>query len=126
MLRSSPTVACDAGGTREPWSDALREDMAVQLPRKHCAFEGCSWNYDDTCTPSMAAENALVDHLMEHDNELEPFASLLPSFGSEQVAPPPGKRGRRTRAEQGIAPVEADRTRFAAAYNEAIVIAARR
>ena len=74
----------------------------------------------------MAAENALVDHLMEHDNELEPDASLLPSFGSEQVAPTPGKRGRRTRAGQGIAPAEADRTRFAAAYNEVIAIAVRR
>ena len=75
----------------------------------------------------MAAENALVDHLMEHDNELEPDASLLPSFGSEQVAPSPGKRGRRTRASQSIAPAAADRrTRFAAAYDEAIAIAVRR
>ena len=73
----------------------------------------------------MAAENALVDHLMDHDNELEPVASLLPSFGSEQVAPTPRKSGRRTR--HSIAPAEADRrTRFAAAYNEAIAIAVRR
>ena len=66
----------------------------MQLPRKHCAFAGCTWATDpfEDRTSAMAAERALVDHLMEHDEELDYVASLLPSFDGVAVVPAQPKK----------------------------------
>ena len=129
QLRPSPTVPCELLNPAQPWADALREDMAVQLPRKHCAFAGCTWATDplEDRTSAMAAERALVDHLMEHDEELDYVASLLPSFDGVAVVPAQPKKRRNTSHAGCRNVVEEDRrARFAAAYNEAIAVAVRR
>ena len=40
-LREEPTVPADPGDPEKPWAAALLEDAAVQLPKKHCASQGC-------------------------------------------------------------------------------------
>ena len=46
-IRAAPTVPGDPNDAEEPDPDALREDAAVELPRKHCAFKGCLWSEAD-------------------------------------------------------------------------------
>ena len=43
QLREDPTLPADANNGGVPSCAALREDAAVQLPAKHCAFAGCTW-----------------------------------------------------------------------------------
>ena len=44
FIRREPTVPADPQHPENPWPDALREDAAIQLPPKHCAFQGCCFN----------------------------------------------------------------------------------
>ena len=39
-LRAEPTLPAGPDNLHAPWAAALREDTAVQLPKKHCAFKG--------------------------------------------------------------------------------------
>ena len=55
LLRAIPTLPCDPKDSNEPWTLALREDSAVQLPAKHCSFRGCVWEGD--------TQTQLVEHL---------------------------------------------------------------
>eukprot|EP00973_Karenia_brevis_P042279 5851396-Karenia_brevis.AAC.1 len=43
QLRADPTIPADHVDASKPDSTALREDTAVELPLKHCAFRGCAW-----------------------------------------------------------------------------------
>ena len=75
-LRSEPTIPGDPADADRPWEAALREDTAVELPAKHCAFKGCSWSGTD--------EVGLQDHLRTvHRDALRPVAALLPKMHSE-------------------------------------------
>ena len=59
-----------------PWEAALREDTAVELPAKHCAFKGCGWTGED--------EAELHHHLRtSHRPALCHVAALLPKMHSE-------------------------------------------
>jgi len=40
-IRDKPTIPADPANPLLPWEAALREDAAIQLPPKHCAFKGC-------------------------------------------------------------------------------------
>ena len=48
-IRRHPTVPADPGDPAQPWSRALAEDMAVELPAVHCAFVECTWQSEDEC-----------------------------------------------------------------------------
>eukprot|EP00959_Pyramimonas_sp_CCMP1952_P016266 344367-Pyramimonas_sp.AAC.1 len=56
-VRRHPTVPADPDDPTRPWSRALAEDMAVELPAVHCAFVRCMWQ----------SEN--VEELYEHVRE---------------------------------------------------------
>ena len=56
-IRENPTLPSCGKDTTNADVDALREDAAVMLPRKHCAFIGC----DNTCE----SDDELIRHL--HD-----------------------------------------------------------
>jgi len=83
-MSSTPTVP------EEHYAKTLREDIAVQLPLKHCAFSGCKWNYSDSEISSSGrgnkafmdgADRKLVDHLLAaHSEALEPVAGRLAYF----------------------------------------------
>eukprot|EP00974_Lingulodinium_polyedra_P040137 3852849-Lingulodinium_polyedra.AAC.1 len=54
----------------------MREDTAVELPAKHCAFKGCRWSGND--------EAGLQGHLRAaHRDALCNVATLLPKMHSE-------------------------------------------
>ena len=46
-LRADPTLPADPMNITEASSEALRDDIAVWLPPKHCAFNGCAWEGDE-------------------------------------------------------------------------------
>jgi len=78
QLREDPTIPADPNDANKPDELALREDVAVQLPLKHCAFRGCSWESD------FAAD--LIPHLEEkHMSSLKVAADKYhPRFSTEE------------------------------------------
>ena len=77
QLRTDPTVPADPSNLERPAALALRNDCAVQLPPKHCAFRHCGW-WGDTDT-------ALLAHLrLDHSEALEKVSSLLPACHTEE------------------------------------------
>ena len=63
----------------QPYGLALREDAAVVLPKKHCAFKGCSW--------SGSRGGDLAEHLaVKHSKLLDEVAILLPVEPGRDVA----------------------------------------
>ena len=42
-LRHDVTIPADSSDPNKPWATALLDDVAVQLPPKHCAFRNCAW-----------------------------------------------------------------------------------
>ena len=67
LLRDNPTIPCDPEDPNNAWPLALRDDIAVQLPAKHCAFRGCNWEGKD--------HEELVMHLCKmHAAVLSPIA----------------------------------------------------
>ena len=44
-LREDPTLPCDPLDSQRGDPDALREDAAIELPPKHCAFVGCARSF---------------------------------------------------------------------------------
>ena len=78
QLRTDPTVPADPSNLENPAAVALRNDCAVQLPPKHCAFRKCGW-WGDTDT-------ALLAHLrLDHSEALEKVANLLPTCHTEEA-----------------------------------------
>jgi hypothetical protein len=60
------------------------DNLAVLLPRKHCAFKGCIWEYG--CNEIRAADGPrlddeeLLEHVVSaHESSVLPAADLLPS-----------------------------------------------
>ena len=76
LLRTDPTLPADPSNSQQPLAAALREDMAVQLPLKHCDFRGCQY--------SCNSDHELLHHLENsHRQELRKVASLTPAQHSE-------------------------------------------
>ena len=70
MIRDDPTLPAVVETPLVPYADALREDCAVELPRKHCAFRGCAF-----CGQT---QEALDQHLADaHADVLVPVAKML-------------------------------------------------
>ena len=61
-LRDKPTLPADPENLDAPWQLPLREDLAVHLPSKHCAFRGCGWTGLD--------EASLYAHLTERHEDV--------------------------------------------------------
>eukprot|EP00973_Karenia_brevis_P022437 3088802-Karenia_brevis.AAC.1 len=69
-IRKHPGLPADPVHRLEPWAEALREDLALELPGYHCAFTGCAWvgNTDDE----------RCRHVLEKHNEaLQPIANTF-------------------------------------------------
>ena len=79
-LRDHPTLPADPQDANKPSATALREDAAVELPAKHCAFRGCLW--------TGRYQSELDRHLMQqHPTLLETLASSYPhTFTAEERA----------------------------------------
>ena len=70
-LREDPTLPAHPDTPDEPWDLALREDISVTLPRKHCAFKQCVW--------VGASDAELYEHLIaSHSNQLYRCADMMP------------------------------------------------
>ncbi|CAK0810212.1 unnamed protein product [Prorocentrum cordatum] len=69
-VRRHPTVPADPDDPAQPWSQALAEDMAVELPVVHCAFVGCTWRSE--------VVGELCGHVREvHGSVVLPIAELV-------------------------------------------------
>ena len=100
MIRDDPTLPAGVETPLVPYADALREDCAVELPRKHCAFRGCAF-----CGQT---QEDLDQHLADaHADVLVPVAKMLEK-------PCDGEGGQCSVAG------------FRVAYHEAIAIVVRR
>ena len=76
QLRDDPTVPADPRNPNLPLASAFRQDAAVQLPAKHCAFRGCLWTSSESWHV-YGQSNMLVSHLMErHRDSLDKVAEL--------------------------------------------------
>ena len=77
LLRADPTLPADLSAPSQACAAALREDAAVQLPAKHCAFRDCSWQG--------STDLELLKHLAQkHAAALDAVASRLPAAYSEE------------------------------------------
>ena len=54
-IREDPTLPGSTDNPQVASAEALREDAAVFLPRKHCAFIGC--------TDTFSSDAGLIEHL---------------------------------------------------------------
>ena len=76
-LRRHPTIPADPENPMEPLDAALREDAAIQLPFKHCAFKGCAWEGE--------TDEALHAHLCHnHLQSLGAVTKLLPGCHTDK------------------------------------------
>ncbi|CAK0877395.1 unnamed protein product, partial [Prorocentrum cordatum] len=99
-VRRHPPVPADPDDPAQPWSQALAEDMAVELPVVHCAFVGCTWRSE--------VEGELCGHVREvHGSVVLPIAELVhPADVDEErlpalIAALLGKAVRRARGGAG-------------------------
>jgi len=95
-LRDDPTLPADASDATQVDPNALAEDAAVWLPRKHCAFSGCNRAFD--------SGEELVKHLQDdaaHRKVLSAVTHLMPASSDK------------------------DDVRFFSAYSEAIAVKTR-
>ena len=67
LFRKYPTLPADPFNAQEHMEEARDDACALLLPRKHCAFKGCSWNGSD--------DMAFVQHI--HEKHL---AALTPGI----------------------------------------------
>ena len=75
-VRRHPTVPADPEDPAQPWSRALAEGMAVELPAVHCAFAGCIWQSEDV--------DELYEHVREvHGDVVLPIAELVHPFDED-------------------------------------------
>ena len=76
-VRRHPTVPADPEDPAQPWSRALAEGMAVELPAVHCAFAGCIWQSEDA--------DELYEHVREvHGDVVLPIAELVHPFDEDE------------------------------------------
>ena len=69
-LREDPTLPAHPDTPDKPWDLALREDISVRLPRKHCAFKRCVW--------AGASDAELYEHLIaSHSKQLYRCADIM-------------------------------------------------
>ena len=77
QLREHATLPADPEDPTRPWHAALREDAAVQLPQKHCAFKKCTWEG--------TTDAELLRHVSdEHRASLKSVTALLAKSASEE------------------------------------------
>ena len=70
MIRDDPTLPAGVETPLVPYADALREDCAVELPRKHCASRGCAFCWQ--------AQERVDQHLAEaHADVSVPVGKML-------------------------------------------------
>ncbi|CAK0867543.1 unnamed protein product [Prorocentrum cordatum] len=93
-VRRHPTVPADPNDPAQPWSQALAEDMAVELPAVHCAFVGCTWQSDaadDMCGHVREVHGAVVlpiaelIHPADEDEDIRITAAQLTQSGIQKV-----------------------------------------
>ena len=77
-IRDDPTIPADPHDANKAWTAALAEDMAVELPRVHCSFRGCTW-----CGKTEEERGTHI--VMTHKEELLPIADTLPKCFSERT-----------------------------------------
>ena len=76
-VRRHPTVPADPEDPSQPWAKALAEDMAVDLPRVHCAFAGCTWRSE--------VVDELYEHVAkEHRDIVLPIAEMVNPLDEEE------------------------------------------
>ena len=76
-LRNEPTLPADGANPLEPSTEAMREDAAVQLPVKHCAFMGCQWEGQREVELSRHLQNC-------HSADIAKVAELLPKIAAPE------------------------------------------
>ena len=80
-LRDDPTLPCDPEDESQPDPSALKEDVAVELPAKHCAFIGCAANF--------SSDAELMEHLQQNSSHKQLLSAVTrcmpPSNDSEAV-----------------------------------------
>ncbi len=104
LLRASPTIPASEAEPSSPCAEALRTDIGISLPAKHCAFAGCSF--------AAASAEDLQAHLKaQHETALETAASLLPVFSTTSKA----TRGPQAATQQWMLKLQS-------AYNEAVAV----
>ena len=64
-FREFPTLPADDKHKSKPLPAAYAEDVAIVLPRKHCAFIGCAWCGDDEKSQAMHIVDDHTDLLHE-------------------------------------------------------------
>ena len=69
-LRDAPTLPASASDHDHVDLLALRDDAAIQLPKKHCTFRGCNASFSD--------DQSTVSHLRQsHADALQPAVQKL-------------------------------------------------
>ena len=64
LFMDGPTLPADEHNPAMPCAEALREDGAIQLPTKYCAYKNCAWHGN--------ADSALMQHSADvHTDVLE-------------------------------------------------------
>ena len=74
-LRDDPTLPGSSAAPDKADPDLLREDAAVEMPSKHCAFMGCT-------AENLASDEELVRHLEDHPEHrklLSAVTRLMPA-----------------------------------------------
>ena len=80
-LREESTLPANPADAETVDTDALREDIAVELPTKHCAFRGCAHTFE--------SQSELTKHIVSHDEHRRCLAAVTqlmnPSNDSEEM-----------------------------------------
>lgn len=77
LIKQEPTIPADPSCPDLPLAEALREDVAMQLPAKHCAFQGCQYHCN--------SDRELVRHLQHsHSPALNKVAKLISKHHSDE------------------------------------------
>ena len=80
-LREESTLPANPAKPEMVDADALREDIAVELPITHCAFRGCAHTFEST--------SELTKHIVSNDEHRRCLAAVTqlmnPSSDSEEV-----------------------------------------
>ena len=85
-IRSHPTVPANPANLSEPQPEVFDDSVAVQLPRKYCAFSGCQWPDTSADAGSDLGTVQLLTHIMkEHAKDLEDAVALLPECYPPEV-----------------------------------------
>ena len=101
LLREAPTLPCSHSAPSEPCSAAMESNVAIRLPKKHCAFKNCTFQCEK--------DIVLINHLQnQHAEVFTEIFKLLPELSA------PRKE------------MEFPHMLYGSIYNEAIAIKIRR